>query len=133
LTPGAWEKQGLTYKLTKDTGASPSSPSDTSSDMVRFLKLDRLRNALWKYAAAHEGKFPPDQTVSEIPQEAWQTADLPVMRYIYVPNQIADKGATPLVFEPELDRPLRLVLLTNGEIRPMSSASLTQALGGETK
>lgn len=61
LTPGAWEKQGLTYKLAKDGGTAPSSPSDTSSDMVRFLKLDRLRSTLWKYAATHDGKFPPDR------------------------------------------------------------------------
>src|SRR5207249_2746330 len=46
MTPGAWVKQGATYKLASHA---------TTPDPERRQKLEKLRVALWEYAGAHEG------------------------------------------------------------------------------
>jgi hypothetical protein len=129
MTPGAWEPQGATYRLKKiqdEKEAVASGPTERE----RENKLQRLRAALWTYARQHGGKFPPDQTVSEISPESWQTADLSKVPYVYVAGQQADRGTAPLVYEPEVGDSRRLVLLTNGEIRLMDTAELARAQPG---
>src|SRR4051794_22992744 len=82
LTPGAWVKQGVTYRLAEETGPTPAPPSDPG-ETARRHKLEELRFALWDYARTHQGRFPPSPTVSEIPAERWQVPDPSGMRYVY--------------------------------------------------
>jgi hypothetical protein len=130
MTPGAWEKQGLTYKLAQDEPA-PSPTNDLRLEWERERKLDRLRIALWKYALAHEGRLPASTSVSEIPKETWQLPDASGMRYVYVADQIADRGVKPLAYEPDLFGEPRLVLFTNGDIKRLDSQEIEEALGVE--
>jgi hypothetical protein len=129
MTPGAWKKQGWTYKLA-DATPSPS----PESDHPRRLGLDRLRAALWRYAEAHEGQFPPDRSAGEIPDDIWRMPDPSGLRYIYVPGQKVDTGPSPLAYEPGLFGPSRLVLTADGAVRSMTLDEIRQGLPkGETR
>jgi hypothetical protein len=129
MTPGAWEKQGLTYRL---PGQAPSLPPD-EFDRRREQKLAALRTALWQYAEAHGGQFPPDRSVGDIAPETWQVPDPSGMRYLYVSGQAAGRGMAPLAYEPEVFGSRRLVLLTNGDIRSLETAEILRALQGEKR
>lgn len=130
LTPGAWEKQGFTYKLTteKELPATGRSISDTEQDRVRIRKLDDLRLALWDYARSHDGKLPKDRDDPQVSAERWQTPDISRMRYLYVAGQQPDKGTAVLAFEPELYGTERYVLFTNGDIRHLDREQFEKAL-----
>jgi hypothetical protein len=123
MTPGAWEKQGATYRLV-DKPAAPV--AEASLDRVRRDKLEALRFALWDYARTHEGQLPPDRSTPEIPEERWQLPDASGLRYLYVGGHAAGKGTRLLAYEPELYGPERLVLLTNGDIRLMPFEEIAQ-------
>jgi hypothetical protein len=128
LTPGAWEKQGATYRLTQ---GPTSTSNEDSSERVRQEKLERLRQALWQYAQAHQGRFPSDRSDPWISREVWQVPDASEMRYVYVPGRKADDGIAPLVYEPDLFGVNRLVLYTNGEIRSVHGDELASATAVE--
>ncbi len=125
MTPGAWKKQGLTYKLADAT--LPPSPSP-ESDHLRRLALDRLRAALWRYAEGHEGQFPPDRSAGEIPDDVWRIPDPSGLRYIYVPGLKVDSGPIPLAYEPGLFGPDRLVLTTDGAVKSMTLDEIRRVL-----
>jgi hypothetical protein len=129
MTPGAWEKQGLTYRLA-DTARSE--PADIL-DRVREQKLAGLRAALWKYAEEHDGQFPSDASAMGLPAETWQVPDASGMRYLYLGGQSIGPKIRPLAWEPELYGPRRLVLLTSGEIRFMDGEEITRAAQGEKR
>jgi hypothetical protein len=133
MTPGAWKKEGLTYRLADQPPAPPVVADEERPEAVavRRLALDRLRAALWHYAQAHEGRFPPDRSAPEIPEETWQVPDPSGLRYLYEGGRAADVGATPLAYEPGIYGADRLVLLTNGEVRRMPLAEIRRALDGE--
>lgn len=125
LTPGAWTKQGFTYRL--DAPPAPP-PTDPDLEWARKQKLDQLRVALWTYAGSHGSQFPPSTTVPEIPADAWKLPDASGIQYVYVPGLAADRGVTPLAYEPDVFGPQRYVLFTNGEIRRMELGQFAQAL-----
>ncbi len=131
MTPGAWDKQGRTYRLAGSTAAS--SDATASRDQARRQKLEELRVALWGYAAAHQGQFPPDRTSPAIPADKWTVPDPSGMRYLYEVGQAAGRGNTPLAYEPELFGSRRFVLFTNGDIREMDSDAISQARRAEKK
>ena len=122
MTPGAWRKQGWTYKL---AGTSPSEA--TVGRTARQRQLEQLRTALWQYAATHEGRLP---VVSEPSVEAalWEIPGWPGLKFLAVPDRRAESTGRLFVFEPELDNDERLVLLTNGFIGTMRSAEIKQSL-----
>jgi hypothetical protein len=126
MTPGAWHKQGLTYKLVEDDPAVKAIASQ--HELERRHALDRLRTALWTYARQHAGKFPPTSSPPEILDESWIVPDPSGMRYLYNSGLIADQGNTPLVYEPGIFGPNRLVLSTSGQIARMSEDELSAAL-----
>jgi hypothetical protein len=126
MTPGAWEKQGLTYRL----ATQPACPEE-EYDTERRQQLDRLRAALWQYSQAHDGQFPPAATAADIPSDLWRVPGPTAVRYLYVGGQTADHGAAPLVYEPGVYGDRRLVLLTNGAIRAMRIEEILEALPPE--
>lgn len=128
MTPGAWEKQGLTYAIADKS--PPAAPPDPLME-ERRRAIDRLRIALWTYARSHDGRFPPQDDQAAIPDEAWQVPDPCGIRYRYVLGQIADEGHEPLAYEPGLFGLDCLVLLTDGRIVMMRLDAIDQALGEE--
>jgi hypothetical protein len=123
LTPGAWKKEGLTYRLNEE----PLPPPDDAATAARRHRLEALRTALWKYVAAHEGQYPSDLNSTGIPEEDLQVPDGSGMRYLYAGKPDPRRGSRPLVYEPEVFGKRRLVLFTDGAIRALDLDSIHQA------
>lgn len=119
MTPGAWQKQGWTYRLSE--GAAPP-------EQARREKMQELRFALWEYARTHGGQFPSTPSVAEVPAERWQLPGASGMRYIYAGP---GRGTRPLAYEPEAFGSGRYVLFGNGEIKLLPSDEIERALQGE--
>jgi hypothetical protein len=128
LTPGAWEKQGVTYHLK----GAPEPPETESLEKKREQQLIRVKTALWQFAAEHHGHFPDTLAAAGLTKENQQVPDLTGMSYIYVKGLTPGQGKTPLLYEPDIFGPERLVLFSNGEIRPLKSNDLQQALATVT-
>ncbi len=127
MTPGAWTKDGFTYKLKAEDDPAKAAPIEREPE--RRAALDRLRVALWTYARHHDGHFPPDDSSREIPEDAWRVPDPSSMKYRYTAGLIADQGSSPLAYEPGLFGSNRLVLLTNAKIIFMTGDELSSAIG----
>jgi hypothetical protein len=127
MTPGAWEKTGLTYKLAKQS----SSTAEAVDDLQRFQRIDLLRVVLWNYARSHEGHFPSTSEVPEIPKERWLLPGPSGLTYRYIGGRMADQGKKILVFEPQFSGSGRWVLWTNGEIESVPEQELMRTLAGE--
>jgi hypothetical protein len=122
MTPGAWVKQGWTYKLAQ--------PSDSNGARVasidnRRQALEGLRQSLWQYAATHEGLF-PDANDPAVVSTLWDIPGYAGLKFMLVPNQTAVQEGHLLVFEPNMDGNERLVLLTNGFVGTMRSSEIQQ-------
>jgi hypothetical protein len=126
MTPGAWHKEGLTYKLAHDEASAQASADQRLLERKRAL--DRLRMALWTYARQHAGKLPSTGSPPEIPDEAWIVPDPSGMRYLYTAGLVADQGKTPLAYEPGIFGTDRFVLLSSGAIVRMNADDLATAL-----
>jgi hypothetical protein len=127
MTPGAWRKEGLTYILRDDRPGPAVASVESGDDAERRRRLDQLRILLWNYARHHDGSFPGQTDVPEIPAELWTLPDPSGIRYLYNGGQEADKGDSPLVYEPGIYGRQRLVLLTSGAIRGMTSAEIRRS------
>ena len=121
MTPGAWRKHGWTYKLADESNANPSSSTE------RRHALEGLRQALWHYAAIHEGRFPLANDPA-IDKSLWEIPGWPGLHFLYVPNRHAGPAGQLLIYEPELDDDGRLVVLTNGMIGTMRDSEIQSAL-----
>jgi hypothetical protein len=115
LTPGAWEPKGVTYRLT---------------ETERTGRMEALRSALWAYAAQHGGALPPSDSTPEISAGTWETPDPSRIRYVYLPGAEADVDDVPVAFEPPAFPSPRLVLSSDGKVRPMHDADLRALLAG---
>jgi hypothetical protein len=127
LTPGAWEKEGLTYKL-RDTPTPPD--PGPSALKARKEKIEKLRHALWEYARTHEGRYPAGPTDPAIAPETWRVPDGSGMRYVYLGSQEREGKPTPLVLEPESLGDPRWVLFTDEAIRLLGREELSRVLEG---
>ncbi|MBS0206172.1 MAG: hypothetical protein JSS49_25030 [Planctomycetes bacterium] len=121
MTPGAWRKQGWTYKLADSHPAVSVTGRDD-----RRRQLEQVRTVLWQYAATHEGRFPRPAEVTDA--TLWDIPGWPGLKFFVIPDRRAESAGRLLVYEPELDGDDRLVLLTNGTIGTMRSAEIKQFL-----
>jgi hypothetical protein len=129
MTPGAWQKSGFTFKLTTPTSAEPNAEWRAK----RRAHLERLRTALWHFAALNEGRFPTTSELSEIPADLWLVPDGGGLRYLYVRGRNVHGPAAMLVYEPELDPDHRLVLRSDSDIAALRSEEIVPLLptGGQ--
>ncbi len=121
MTPGAWKKQGWTYKLADGRPADDSAARDRAFEELRF--------ALWNHAATHAGRFPSD-TDPSIDHRLWEIPGWGGLRYLYVGGRSVEPAGRLLVFEPELDGRPRRVLLTNGLVGSMRTPEVERLLAG---
>lgn len=133
LTPGAWEKVGLTYKLAKDAAPPPLPLVEETTEKERRQKLDNLRAALWEYARTHDGRFPSDRSAPGVPPEAWQAPHPASMQYVYIAKLTPDAGPQPLAAEPDIFGAYRFVLFANGAVCRMESSEAVQVLSAGVK
>ena len=122
LTPGAWRKQGTSYRL-----------NDPSQEPARKRSLEHLRGALLEYARTHEGRFPRNDFVPEIPEKLWESPDQMSSRYIYFGGLSSAENGAVLAVEPANFGDRRFVLKTSGEIELLPNDEIQRQLGGGTR
>ncbi|MDA0811176.1 MAG: hypothetical protein O3C21_02125 [Verrucomicrobia bacterium] len=125
LTPGAWKRQGSSYRL----NAAAQQP-------VRRHHLVQLRSALFAFAESSDGRFPVHDFTGEVPEKLWEAPDGAGSHYIYIPglSRTAPGGefARLLALEPANFGDERFVLFTSGEIRKTGAAEVERLLSGTT-
>src|SRR5438034_115828 len=90
-------------------GAGPSAaragPPAAEADPLtaRRQHLERLRTALWQFAALHQGRFPRGDETGEMPADLWTVPGGGGLRYQYIAGLSASQRPALLAAEPELD------------------------------
>ncbi len=113
LTPGAWRKQGTSYRL-----------NDPAQEPARRRSLEHLRAALFDYARTHDGNFPAHDFVPEIAEKFWESPDQAGSHYVYSGGLTTNDVAALLAVEPQDFGDRRFVLSTSGEIKMLSGAEI---------
>jgi hypothetical protein len=110
MTPGAWEKRGLTYRL-----KNQSDGIDAVAH-ARVATFERLRDALSRYASAHDNRFPANDVDPSVPDDVWNLAGSAV-KLVYLPGARSDDDPPHVIaYEPGPVGRQRLALKTDGSI-----------------
>ena len=117
LTPGAWHRQGSQYR-----------PNEQGSMEARQRSLQGLRHALWQYADAHRGQFPPHDYVAEIPEKIWEAPDSAGTRYIYLGGQTLSQSNALVACEPAGFGEERLVLFSDGNVKTLKTSEIHELI-----
>ncbi len=117
LTPGAWRRQGSSYRL-----------NDPSQEPTRRRSFEQLRVALFEYARTRDGQFPPHDFVPEIPEKIWESPDQLGSHYIYSGGFTTNDLERVLAVEPINFGEPRFVLLTSGRIEQLSGKAIESKL-----
>lgn len=123
MTPGAWARSGVFYSI-----RDPEKESKPWLDAARRGSLERLRPALWQYAAQHGGAFPSSREDRDFPARNWESIDPSGLPLAYMPGLKPDSGQNVLAYEPADFGANRFVLLSSGEIVELSAQELTLRL-----
>ncbi len=127
LTPGAWEKEGLTYQLAvTDLDGTPP------ADSAREDALQRLHLALLSYAESHAGAFPPNPETSGFDTAIWNGNGEDDRRFSYIGWLGTSSQSDRIVAyenDPELDNPM--VLTVGGTVHAMNPRALDARLRRE--
>ena len=122
LTPGAWRKQGSTYRL-----------NDPAQEPMRKRSLEHLRVALFEFAQTHDGKFPPHDFTKDIPEKIWETPDQAGSHYVYSGGLTTNNPNSVLAFEPPNFGTKRFVLFVSGEIALLTNDQIETRLSRAPK
>ena len=117
LTPGAWRKQGSTYRL-----------NDAAQEPLRRRSIEHLRAALFEYAREHGGDFPAHDFVVGIPEKLWESPDQIGSHYLYSGGFGTNSELSLLAAEPPNFGDRRFVLMTSGEIQLLSTDQIEATL-----
>jgi hypothetical protein len=133
LTPGAWQKQGLLYRVVPAQPAAAHAPTDAQPVDQRMQRIQKLRDLLRQYARQHDGRFPKDADAAGIEASLWEVPGMSGVRYLYIPAPPHSESSPQiLVYEPNvLGDQQRFVLRTNGEIVILSTDELHKQLPGK--
>ena len=128
FTPGAWQKNGLTYKI------APVASQSEQLLHVRKEKLLRLKDALWSFAEDHDQNLPINVFTSTLSPDVFRTVHPTRMHYEYRADKDGLNGpARPLAWEPEIYEKARLVLYTDGRIESLSKKQFEAVIQGRTQ
>lgn len=119
MTPGAWAKEGVTYKL-----QTPDRDPKGWLDAARKHWMETLRDALREYAAKHDGKLPAHAYVSDFNTSLWKGAHPDGQWLNYIAGLKFDSSNRVLVYEPVTYGAKRWVLLTDGSVVQMNGDEL---------
>jgi hypothetical protein len=128
MTPGAWEKKGLTYRL-----VPPSPPPPVEAEITNRVETIRsLGDRLLAFARSHDGAFPTTGLAGETDELLWRVPSPPGGRYVYMGGRLSDWEAgrwpSPLAYEPESVGADRLVLMSDGSIQWMPASEIERVL-----
>jgi hypothetical protein len=131
MTPGAWDKKGLTYQLVR-----PAPPPIEAEITARVEAIRHLGDTLVAYARNHGGVFPTTDAVALMDKPLWRLPLAVGGRYHYVhgrriPSSESPSAPSPLSYEPESVGPDRLVLLTDGTIQWMPASEIERLLSSK--
>lgn len=133
MTPGAWEKQGWTYKLASERDREKPPVADSGLLPRRRSHIEQLQTALFAYATAHEGHFPESQVESRIPAELWCVPEKLGIEYVYLAGRSSDEREAILAFEPNVYGDSPFVIYAGGRLTQMRPNALRAALESESK
>jgi len=128
LTPGAWEKVGLTYRLKKQN-LSQIDERELKLREVERKHLEQLADLLALYAVNHGGNYPESQTVAEIPPARWLIRPHGEIRFSYTPGLQTSDTEVPLAYSPMSDGKPIPVLLAGGEITQLDLDEIIRRVG----
>lgn len=131
LTPGAWQKDGLTYRLKKPSTDGTDERNAEDEMRSRRFQLENLRDALWDHARQHDGKFPPSATDPAIGPALWTVPHAYGATYAYFGGQRSARGEKLLAVEPEVLPGERWALFNTGTIRRLSAKQIDEILSAE--
>lgn len=121
MTPGAWAKNGITYKL-----QTPDSAPQPWLDTARKRWLENLRDVLREYAVKHDGKLPVHAYVSDFNTALWKGGDPGGNWLIYIPGLTFHSKDRVLVYEPATYGASRWALLTDGSVVKLNGTELDE-------
>jgi hypothetical protein len=131
MTPGAWEKNGLTYRLGDEESRPRISAEGATEESVRATraerrdKLEDLRAALLLHAATHGGAYPATMDEAPFAADFWLQPGFAAVRYGYRGGLSASGAALPLVLEQQVyDDETQFVLFTDGSIKPLANGEI---------
>jgi hypothetical protein len=135
LTPGAWQRQGLLYKVAAPPESAeasaptdPPAPADAPLLENRKAHLEKLAAALQQFAEKHQGRFPEKESAAEIAPELWELPGAPGARFLYVAGLKTGDSHRILAYEPDVFGPRRLALQADGKVAVLASADLRKRL-----
>ncbi|MCP4785889.1 MAG: hypothetical protein GY903_29395 [Fuerstiella sp.] len=132
MMPGAWEKNGLTYRLAdqpKSTDADSISAEvarQLNERTERMQQLQKLGLALQQFSADY-GRFPNADEFKELPQDVRQLPGSVAADYIYVAPaaEASQAGARVVAFEPAVFQDsLQMAWYQSGHVAPLSEDGL---------
>lgn len=116
MTPGAWERSGLTYRL-RDDDNQPQSASNMPTREERVDRLIQVWSMLSDFASNHDGKFPtPAEFESVVPNELRRLGSFPALPLDYSPGLTIADADSVLVTEPDIYPDGPLLLSASGTI-----------------
>lgn len=119
LTPGAWEKQGVGYRLRE------GGPAELTKDQRRDA-LRKLQDAIWSHAKAHGGNPPGGPLLQGIDPQLWRFPGGGL--YCLMPGIKPGGGREILVYEPSTAGARRFVLLADGTIEDRAEGTLKRQI-----
>lgn len=132
LTPGAWEKDGRTYRLTDSESEQETQAAAEALLKERRSKLAELRSALFMHVATHDGNYPANVEDASFADEFWLQPGEMNVKYGYVPGEKKSDQVRPLAFEQAVYRDeQQLILFTDGAIKQISLAEARETLDGK--
>ena len=114
MTPGAWEKDGATYRLNGQSGIAGELPPRST----RELALQILASHLESYSEKNDGQLPPRSFSAGIPKRVWIAADGLGVPFEYFSGGTLGENHQDRVIacEPSSVGPQRLVLFGDGRV-----------------
>ena len=119
LTPGAWEKQGVGYRLRE------GGPAEVTKDQRRNA-MRKLQDAIWSHAKAHDGNPPGGPLLAGIDPALWRFPGGGL--YCLMPGVKPGGGREILVYEPSTAGARRFVLLADGTIEDRAEGTLKRQI-----
>ena len=127
LTPGAWVRSGVGYKL-----ADPARQNgEEFLQAARRRTIERLREALLTYAEKHEGRLPAHIFAPDFDSGLWKGLSPDGAWFGFVNGRRFEAPAMVIAYEPAAHGARRWVLLSDTSLVEMDSAELEERLKKE--